>query len=117
VSALVASTAFGSVLVAANDLAEYGKLIYFTASSYASPSGFLAIAATLSFALNAASAAIAFNSASVGGFGPAAVAPIAGIFFSASYSGTLALGAFILSRGVGAGFLASFAGTASTGFS
>jgi len=33
VSALVASTAFGSVLVAANDLAEYGKLIYFTASS------------------------------------------------------------------------------------
>ena len=114
-SALVASTAFGSVLVAANDLAEYGRLIYFTASSYASPCGFLAIAATLSFALNAASAAIAFNSASVGGFGPASAAGIP--FFSTSYSGILALGAFILSRGVGAGFLASFAGTASTGFS
>jgi len=30
-----------------------------------------------------------------------------------SYSGMLALGAFILSRGVGAGFLASFAGSGS----
>ena len=33
VSALVAWTAFGLVLVTANDLAEYGRLIYFTASS------------------------------------------------------------------------------------
>lgn len=33
-----------------------------------------------------------------------------------SYSGTLALGAFILSRGVGAGFLASFAGAGSASF-
>jgi hypothetical protein len=81
VSALVALTAFDSVFFSANyPLAEYGKLIYLTASSSASPNGCLTIAAALSAVLNAASAAIAFNSASVGGFGTLA-AGASGVFF------------------------------------